>query len=65
MMTKILSKGPVAVSYVIKSVNAGFGFEYAGYEAEAHNFAACTTTQDFKEGTEAFIAKRQPQFKGE
>lgn len=65
MMLRILSKGPVAVSYVIKSVNAGFGFEGAGYEAEAQNFAACTTTNDFKEGTEAFIEKRQPHFKGE
>lgn len=65
MMSRIMSKGPVAVSQVIRSVNAGFGFEHAGYETEAHNFAACTTTQDFKEGTEAFISKRQPQFKGE
>jgi len=65
MMRKILSKGPVAVANVIRSVNAGFSFEHAGYEAEAHNFAACTTTQDFREGTEAFVAKRQPQFKGE
>ena len=65
MMRKILSKGPVAVANVIRSVNAGFSFEHPGYEAEAQNFAACTTTQDFREGTEAFIAKRQPQFKGE
>ena len=65
MMSRILSKGPVAVSYVIRSVNAGFGFEQAGYETEAQYFAACTTTQDFKEGTDAFISKRQPQFKGE
>lgn len=65
MMGRILSKGPIAVSNVIKTVNAGFGFEYAGYDAEAHNFAFCTTTRDFKEGTDAFIAKRQPQFKGE
>jgi enoyl-CoA hydratase len=65
MMNKILSKGPVAISNIIKSVNAGFNFEMAGYEAEAENFAACTTTKDFKEGTNAFIEKRQPVFKGE
>lgn len=65
MMGKILSKGPVAVSNVIKSVNAGFNFEQEGYQAEAENFAACTTTQDFTEGTNAFIEKRQPNFKGE
>src|SRR5688572_7068679 len=65
MMSRILSKGPIAVANVIRSVNAGFNFELAGYEAEAENFAVCTTTEDFKEGTNAFIEKRQPQFKGE
>lgn len=65
MMERILSKGPVAVANVVRSVNAGFSFEYAGYEAEAANFATCTTTEDFREGTDAFIAKRQPQFKGQ
>jgi enoyl-CoA hydratase len=65
MMSRILSKGPVAVANVIKSVNAGFQFEGAGYQAEAENFAVCTTTSDFKEGTDAIIEKRQPHFKGE
>lgn len=65
MIERILSKGPLAVSAVIRAVNAGFGFERAGYEAESENFAACTTTNDFREGTEAFIQKRKPQFKGE
>lgn len=65
MMARILSKGPFAVSQVIKSVNAGFGFERSGYEAEAENFATCTTTRDFREGTDAFIGKRQPRFTGE
>jgi len=61
---KINRKGPVAISLVIRTVNAGFGFEEAGYKAEAMNFAACTKTADFREGTSAFIEKRQPQFKG-
>lgn len=65
MMGRILSKAPLAVSALIRSVNAGFEFESAGYEAEAENFAACTATLDFQEGTGAFIEKRKPVFKGE
>lgn len=64
MMSKILSKGPVAIAKVIKSVNAGFEFEAAGYQTEAENFAACTLTEDFKEGTTAFLEKRKPNFQG-
>lgn len=65
LITRITSKAPAAVANIIKSVNAGFNFEQAGYEAEAENFAACTNTLDFKEGTNAFLEKRQPAFKGE
>ncbi len=64
IMSKILSKGPVAVARVIASVSAGFGFEQAGYVAEADNFAACSSTSDFREGTSAFLDKRKPTFTG-
>lgn len=64
MMSKITSKGPVAIAHTIHSINAGFSFEQQGYQTEAENFAACTLTEDFKEGTSAFIEKRKPNFKG-
>lgn len=65
LLDKILSKAPVAVAMAINSINAGFAFEEAGYQAEANSFAYCTKTDDFKEGTAAFIEKRKPEFKGE
>ena len=65
IMTTILSKAPLAIAHVIKSVNAGFPSEEKGYEAEAANFSACTVTKDFEEGARAFVEKRKPTFKGE
>jgi len=64
MMTKILSKSPVAIEHVIKSVNAGFKGEKEGYQTEAESFSACAASDDFKEGTAAFVEKRKANFKG-
>jgi enoyl-CoA hydratase len=64
IMKKIIANAPIAIANIIKSVNAGYEFEGAGYRAEAENFAACTATEDFKEGTNAFIQKRKPGFTG-
>lgn len=65
ILNKITTKGSVAIGNIIKSVNAGVIDAQAGYDTEAKLFAACTSTSDFKEGTTAFMEKRQPQFKGE
>lgn len=65
LMSKIVTKGPVAIAKIIDAVNAGFRSQDEGYKVESENFAACSATKDFKEGTLAFIQKRQPIFRGE
>ena len=60
----IASKAPVAIAQVIKSVNAVFEDGVNGYETEVDGFAACTATEDFKEGANAFLEKRRANFTG-
>jgi enoyl-CoA hydratase len=64
MLLKVAGKGSFAIAEIIKAVNAGFSFEEKGLEQEASSFAACTSTNDFREGTTAFLEKRKPVFKG-
>lgn len=62
LLQKIITNAPVAISMVIKSVNAYFAG--ADYVTEAENFVKCCQTSDFREGTNAFISKRQAHFTG-
>jgi enoyl-CoA hydratase len=64
LLQKIYKKSPQAVAHLIKSVNAGYGFEKEGYKTEAESFAYLFTTEDFKEGTAAFLEKRPANFTG-
>jgi enoyl-CoA hydratase len=45
-------------------VLAGYEEGINGFEAEISCFGASFETEDFKEGTRAFIEKRKPQFPG-
>ncbi len=61
---KISNNSPVAISYAIKAVNAGFMNTVNGYEQEIKAFGACFGTDDFTEGTSAFLEKRKADFPG-
>lgn len=63
ILTRVFAKAPIAVAKAIESISAAFDGD-KGYEAEARNFADCAATDDFKEGTAAFLEKRKPNFKG-
>lgn len=64
MAIKIASKARHAVGSAVKAVN--MADEISGSEGqkyEASLFAICCGTNDFKEGTSAFLEKRKPNFK--
>jgi enoyl-CoA hydratase len=65
MGQKISKNSPVAIGYAIKAINANFKEGVNGYKTEIEAFGKCFATEDFKEGTTAFLEKRKPDFKGE
>lgn len=63
LANKILRNSSVAIGAAIKAVNANFTDGVNGFETEIEAFGNCFGTDDFKEGTTAFLEKRKPNFK--
>lgn len=61
---KIIKNSPFAIGRAIKAINANFTEGKNGYETEIKNFGKCFGTDDFSEGTKAFLEKRKAIFKG-
>jgi enoyl-CoA hydratase len=64
IVQRILKNSPHAIGKAIKSVNANFKEGKNGFETEIKAFGKCFGTQDFKEGTTAFLEKRKAVFSG-
>jgi len=65
MIAKISKKAPIAVEKIIKCVNSYFENNIGVFDIEADKFGILMNTKDTKEGIDAFMNKRAPNFIGE
>jgi enoyl-CoA hydratase len=61
---KMMRNSSVAIAAAIEAVNAGFRDGVDGFDAEIEAFGNCFGTEDFTEGTTAFLEKRKANFPG-
>jgi len=59
---RILSNSSNAIKNSIKSINANFKDDINGFNVEMSGFSNCFDSDEFREGTKAFLEKRKPNF---
>jgi len=59
---KINKNSSQAIGRAIKAINACYHDGTNGFNSEIELFASCFETEDFVEGTDAFLEKRKPNF---
>jgi enoyl-CoA hydratase len=65
LASAIAAKGPVAVRHAKQAVSRALELDLAsGLAYEANQFALLFATQDAREGTSAFVERREPRFEG-
>src|SRR5882672_8083901 len=65
LAAQLAKSAPIAMRYIINAVNKGVEIPFAeACQYEATLFGLVASTEDMKEGTTAFLAKRKPEFKG-
>jgi enoyl-CoA hydratase len=65
LASQLAKSAPIAMRYIINAVNKGVEIPFAeACQYEATLFGLVASTEDMREGTAAFLAKRKPEFTG-
>lgn len=64
ILRKAYKQSPSAIAYTLEAIQLGYASEQAGFDKEAELFGQAITSADGKEGTQAFLEKRKPNFSG-